>query len=59
MSTARPEGWSCRVLVDDDGTPRLRPPKRDITTRMLLLHTAGFGSAMDPAISVSATPTDR
>src|SRR5919202_6729574 len=27
----------------DDGTPRLRPPKRDITTRMLLLHTAGFG----------------
>src|SRR3954462_3135564 len=28
---------------DDDGTPRLRPPKRDITTRMLLLHTAGFG----------------
>src|SRR3954452_20042851 len=28
---------------EDDGTPRLRPPKRDITTRMLLLHTAGFG----------------
>lgn len=28
---------------NDDGTPRLRPPKRDITTRMLLLHTAGFG----------------
>jgi len=28
---------------DDDGTPRLRPPRRDITTRMLLLHTAGFG----------------
>jgi methyl acetate hydrolase len=27
----------------DDGTPRLRPPKRDITTRMLLTHTAGFG----------------
>jgi methyl acetate hydrolase len=26
-----------------DGTPRLRPPGRDITTRMLLLHTAGFG----------------
>ncbi|WP_019998343.1 methyl acetate hydrolase AcmB [Aureimonas ureilytica] len=26
-----------------DGTPRLRPPKRDITTRMLMLHTAGFG----------------
>lgn len=28
---------------DDDGAPRLRAPKRDITTRMLLLHTAGFG----------------
>jgi len=28
---------------DTDGTPRLRPPKRHITTRMLLLHTAGFG----------------
>ncbi|WP_427025630.1 serine hydrolase domain-containing protein [Aureimonas ureilytica] len=26
-----------------DGTPRLRAPKRDITTRMLMLHTAGFG----------------
>ena len=28
---------------DDRGQPRLRPPKRDVTTRMLLLHTAGFG----------------
>jgi methyl acetate hydrolase len=28
---------------DDAGTPRLRAPKRDITTRMLMLHTAGFG----------------
>jgi methyl acetate hydrolase len=27
----------------DDGAPRLRPPARPITTRMLLLHTAGFG----------------
>ena len=27
----------------DNGEPRLRPPKRDITTRMLMLHTAGFG----------------
>ena len=26
-----------------DGSPRLRPPKRQITTRMLMLHTAGFG----------------
>ncbi len=28
---------------DSKGDPKLRPPKRDITTRMLLLHTAGFG----------------
>ena len=28
---------------DADGEPRLRPPARDVTTRMLLLHTAGFG----------------
>ncbi|MDH4567307.1 beta-lactamase family protein [Pseudomonas sp. BN414] len=28
---------------DSDGTPRLRPPKKLITTRMLLLHTAGLG----------------
>ena len=27
----------------DDGEPRLRAPRRDITTRMLLLHTAGLG----------------
>ncbi len=27
---------------DDDGQPKLRAPKRDVTTRMLLLHTAGF-----------------
>ncbi|MDE0188095.1 MAG: serine hydrolase, partial [bacterium] len=27
---------------DDDGDPMLRPPKRDVTTRMLLLHTAGL-----------------
>lgn len=26
-----------------DGSPRLRAPRREITTRMLLLHTAGFG----------------
>ena len=29
--------------VDADGRPKLRAPKRDITTRMLMLHTAGFG----------------
>jgi methyl acetate hydrolase len=28
---------------DAAGAPKLRAPKRDITTRMLLLHTAGFG----------------
>jgi methyl acetate hydrolase len=28
---------------DERGQPKLRPPKRDVTTRMLLLHTAGFG----------------
>ncbi|MDH4652608.1 MULTISPECIES: serine hydrolase [unclassified Pseudomonas] len=28
---------------DSDGTPRLRTPKKLITTRMLLLHTAGLG----------------
>ncbi len=27
---------------DGNGDPMLRPPKRDVTTRMLLLHTAGF-----------------
>ena len=28
---------------DDGGQPVLRAPRRDTTTRMLLLHTAGFG----------------
>lgn len=28
---------------DDQGAPVLRAPRREITTRMLLLHTAGFG----------------
>jgi len=28
---------------EEDGTPRTRPPRRDVTTRMLLTHTAGFG----------------
>jgi len=27
----------------DNGEPHLRAPKRDVTTRMLLLHTAGMG----------------
>jgi len=28
---------------DAGGQPRLRAPRRDVTTRMLLLHTGGFG----------------
>jgi methyl acetate hydrolase len=28
---------------DAKGEPKLRPPKRDVTTRMLMTHTAGFG----------------
>lgn len=28
---------------DEAGEPRLRAPRRDVTTRMLLLHTAGLG----------------
>ena len=40
-----PEIGKLQVLegFDAAGKPRLRPPKRDVTTRMLLLHTAGFG----------------
>lgn len=36
---------NCQVIegFDLDGRPTLRAPKREITTRMLLLHTAGFG----------------
>ncbi|MFZ1427885.1 MAG: serine hydrolase domain-containing protein [Geminicoccaceae bacterium] len=28
---------------DEGGAPRLRAPRRAVTTRMLMLHTAGFG----------------
>lgn len=28
---------------DASGQPKLRAPKRDVTTRMLMLHTGGFG----------------
>jgi len=40
-----PDIGKVRVLesFDADGKPKLRAPKRDITTRMLMLHTAGFG----------------
>jgi methyl acetate hydrolase len=40
-----PDIGNLQVLdgFDANGKPRLRAPKRDITTRMLMLHTAGFG----------------
>ncbi|MDR3533478.1 MAG: serine hydrolase [Rhodopila sp.] len=40
-----PEIAKVQVLegFDEAGKSKLRAPKRDITTRMLLLHTAGFG----------------
>ncbi len=40
-----PEIGKLQVLdgFDADGKPRLRAPRRDVTTRMLMLHTAGFG----------------
>ena len=43
--TYAPEIGKLQVLegFDEAGNPRLRPPRRDITTRMLLLHTAGLG----------------
>ena len=43
--TYAPEIGKLQVIdgFDDAGKPKLRAPKRDITTRMLLLHTAGFG----------------
>lgn len=44
-STYAPEIGTLKVIdgFDAAGNPVLRAPKRDITTRMLLLHTAGFG----------------
>jgi len=43
-STYAPEIAKCQVITgfDASGNPTFRPPKREITTRMLLLHTAGF-----------------
>ena len=40
-----PEIGELKVIegFDAHGEPKLRAPKRDITTRMLLLHTAGLG----------------
>src|SRR5919199_3583666 len=39
-----PELGAIQVLegFDDSGVPKLRPPKRPITLRHLLTHTAGF-----------------
>lgn len=44
-ATYVPDIGELKVLdgFDVGGNPVLREPKRDITTRMLLLHTAGFG----------------
>ena len=43
--TYAPEIGKAQVMdgIDADGKPKLRAPKRDVTTRMLMLHTAGFG----------------
>ncbi|WP_143348363.1 serine hydrolase domain-containing protein [Ensifer adhaerens] len=40
-----PEIGKLQVIdgFDAAGNPKFRPPRRDITTRMLLLHTAGLG----------------
>lgn len=44
-SNYAPEIAKCQVITGfgATGKPILRSPKREITTRMLLLHTAGFG----------------
>ena len=43
--TYAPEIGELKVIdgFGDNGEPLLRTPKRDITTRMLMLHTAGLG----------------
>jgi methyl acetate hydrolase len=43
--TYAPEIGELQVLegFDAAGKPKLRAPKRDVTTRMLMLHTAGLG----------------
>lgn len=45
VKTYLPEIGRLQVVegFDAAGEPQLRAPKRDITTRMLMLHTAGFG----------------
>ncbi len=48
LGTHVPELAAAQVLegFDDAGTPRLRPPRRPITLRHLLTHTAGFAYHM-------------
>ena len=43
--TYAPDIGELKVIegFDENGQPKLRAPKRDVTTRMLMLHTAGFG----------------
>lgn len=43
-----PELGNIQVIegFDTAGNPKLRTPKRDVTTRMLMLHTAGFSYEM-------------
>src|SRR2546428_697438 len=55
-----PELAAAKVLegFDAAGKPRLRAPKRPITLRHLLTHTAGFGyEVWDPAIARYQTAT--
>jgi len=55
-----PELAAAKVLegFDPAGKPRLRAPKRSITLRHLLTHTAGFGYEIwDPAIAQYQTAT--
>lgn len=57
-----PEIGGLEVLtgVDDDGTIRTRPPIRDITARMLLLHTSGLAYDMfDPRYAALARQRQR
>lgn len=46
--------------IGADGKPKLRAPKRDITTRMLMLHTAGFGyEFFNPTLRDAAAATGQ